>query len=108
MRADKNGGMDFKPVLEAHHCTQDLLYHNYWSASQPQDDDYLEKYCLGITLDTTTHRPLWEGACSRRRCVSGDGNTSNAGLFGSKPPPTGISEPPEKSKKIEEVSICVY
>jgi hypothetical protein len=35
-------------------------------------------------------------------------NVECAGLFGSKPPPTGISEPPEKSKKFEEVSICVY
>src|SRR6201995_2849446 len=41
MALDENGSMDFKPVLEAHRCTQDLLYHNYWSASQPRDEDYI-------------------------------------------------------------------
>src|ERR1700756_5006718 len=34
--------MGFKTVLEAHHCTQDLLYHNYWSASRPRDEDYID------------------------------------------------------------------
>src|SRR6201994_3584685 len=42
MASDENGGMDFKPVLEAHRCTQDLLYHNYWSASRPRDEDYVD------------------------------------------------------------------
>src|SRR6201995_1031705 len=42
MALDENGSMDFKPVLEAHRCTQDLLYHNYWSASRPRDEDYVD------------------------------------------------------------------
>ena len=42
MKMDKNGGMDFKPVLEAHRCTRDLLYHNYWSAAHPHNNDYIK------------------------------------------------------------------